>query len=169
MRYLRKHILIMMTRTNLPLIKAFRKTIHKLKNGASYQWGHMGACNCGNLAQEITQLSKGEIHQYAMQRHGDWYDQILEYCPSSGYPIDLMITKMLEAGLSLEDLQHLERLTDPKILRKIPKSRRDKMAKNNLEDVILYLETWLSLMEDEWADDQNIQFEFEQDLVESQV
>ncbi|WP_194776927.1 hypothetical protein [Pararhodonellum marinum] len=150
-----------MTRTSLPLIQAFRRTIHKLKHGASYQWGHMGACNCGNLAQEITQLTKGEIHQYAMQRHGDWYDQILEYCPGSGYPIDLMISKMLEAGLSLEDLQHLERLTDPKILREIPKSRRDKMVKNNVEDVILYLETWLHLLEEEWTKMQDVSIDFE--------
>ncbi|WP_342626366.1 hypothetical protein [Belliella baltica] len=61
-----------MARPSVELISAFRRTIDKLKNGAPYQWGHMGACNCGNLAQEITEFSKGEIHQDAMQRYGDW-------------------------------------------------------------------------------------------------
>ena len=33
------------------LIEALRKTAKKLEKGARYQWGHMGCCNCGNLAQ----------------------------------------------------------------------------------------------------------------------
>ncbi|UJP64372.1 hypothetical protein [Mongoliitalea daihaiensis] len=135
---------------SLKLIEAFRRTISKLKNNAPYQWGHMGACNCGNLAQELTQLSKSEIHQFAMQRSGDWNDQLLDYCPTSGYPMDLMISKMVEAGLSIDELKHLERLSDPKILQHIPFDRREKMEKNKKEDVILYMETWADLLENEW-------------------
>lgn len=73
-----------MARPNPELIAAIEKTIFKLSKGAPYQWVHMGACNCGNLAQELTKLSKAEIHSYAMQRYGDWSDQILEFCPTSG-------------------------------------------------------------------------------------
>ena len=43
------------------LIEAIRNTAKKLETGAPYQWGHMGSCNCGNLAQEITDLSEKEI------------------------------------------------------------------------------------------------------------
>lgn len=53
-----------MARPNPDLIAAIEKTILKLSKGAPYQWVHMGACNCGNLAQELTKLSKAEIHSY---------------------------------------------------------------------------------------------------------
>lgn len=111
-----------MARPNPELIAAIEKTILKLSKGAPYQWGHMGACNCGNLAQELTKLSKAEIHNYAMQRYGDWSDQILEFCPTSGPPMGLMIQKMIGCGLTLQDLSHLERLSDPEILATIPKN-----------------------------------------------
>ncbi|MFC0654794.1 hypothetical protein [Mongoliitalea lutea] len=139
-----------MAKISLKLIEAFRKTVKKLKNNAPYQWGHMGACNCGNLAQELTQLTKAEIHQFAMQKSGDWNDQLIDYCPTSGYPMDLMISKMTEAGLTIDELKHLERLSDPKILQKIPFERREKMEKNRKEDVILYMETWADILENEW-------------------
>lgn len=139
-----------MATVSAELIEAFRKTILKLKNNAPYQWGHMGACNCGNLAQEITQLTKAEIHLYAMEKHGDWNEQLIDYCPTSGYPMDLMISKMLEAGLTLDELKHLERLSDPKILANIPIEERQQLKKNNKEHVILYLETWVLILENEW-------------------
>ncbi len=139
-----------MATANPELIAAIEKSSLNLSKGFPYQWGHMGSCNCGNLAQELTKLSKGEIHSYAMQRYGDWNDQILEFCPSSGYPMDLMIQKMVYAGLTLEDLSHLERLSDPEILAMIPKSKRDNLCKNSREDVVLYMQNWAKLLRDNW-------------------
>jgi hypothetical protein len=149
-----------MAKANPRLIAAIEKTVAKLSNGAAYQWGHMGACNCGNLAQELTHFSKAEIHQYAMQRHGDWNEQLTDYCPTSGYPMDMMISKMLEHGLTLDDLAHLERLSDPLILSQIPKDRRDQMNKNNKEDVILYMETWANLLREKWVIENEPKLEF---------
>lgn len=137
------------------LILGIRKTIQRLKNGAPYQWGHMGACNCGNLAQELTKLTKGEIHTYAMQRHGDWNEQLIDYCPTSGYPMDLMVGKMLGTGLTLDDLMHLEKLSDPKILRLIPAEKRQQLSKNNKVDVILYFEVWVKYLEEKWFQSTN--------------
>ena len=139
-----------MAKVTPELIAAFRRTVSKLKKDAPYQWGHMGACNCGNLAQEITHLSKAEIHQFAMEKHGDWNEQLIDYCPTSGYPMDLMITKMVEAGLTLDELKHLEKLSDPKVLVHIPFEKRESLQKNRKEDVILYLETWTKILENEW-------------------
>lgn len=141
-----------MARSNPELIVAFRNTISKLKKGAPYQWGHMGACNCGNLAQELISLSKEEIHRYAMSKSGDWNEQLNDYCPTSGYPMDLMIGKLVEKGLSIEELKHLERLSDPKILAHIPLPRRNQLAKNNIHDLIFYMETWLELLENQWLE-----------------
>lgn len=148
-----------MAKANPRLIEAIEKTVAKLSNGAAYQWGHMGACNCGNLAQELTQFSKAEIHRYAMQKHGDWNEQILEYCPTSGYPIDLMISKMLDFGLTLEDLANLERLSDQEILNRIPKEKRDRINKNSRVDVILYMETWSKILREKWIIENEFQLE----------
>jgi hypothetical protein len=141
-----------MARSNPELIAAFRNTISKLKKGAPYQWGHMGACNCGNLAQELISISKEEIHRYAMSKSGDWNEQLNDYCPTSGYPMDLMIGKLVEKGLSIEELKHLEKLSDPKILACIPLPRRNQLTKNNIHDLIFYLETWLELLENQWLE-----------------
>ena len=140
---------------NPKLINALRKTILKLKDGSPYQWGHMGACNCGNLAQEITKLGKGEIHRHAMQRHGDWNEQLTDYCPTSGYPMDLMISKMIESGLSIDDLMHLENLSDPDILSQIPPEKRQHILRNSKDDVILYMGAWLKLLEKDWLNQQD--------------
>ncbi|MCH6234440.1 hypothetical protein [Cognataquiflexum rubidum] len=141
-----------MSRVSVELIDAVRKTIVKLKKGAPYQWGHMGACNCGNLAQELIQLTKEEIHRFAMEKSGDWNDQLIDYCPDSGYPMDLMIGKMLEKGLKINDLRHLEKLSDPNILRNLPSTKSRNLEKNILSDVILYFETWLEMLENQWIE-----------------
>lgn len=145
-----------MARPNPELIAAIERTISKLQQGASYQWGHMGACNCGNLAQELTYLSKAEIHRFAMQRHGDWNEQLIDYCPTSGYPMDLMVSKMLEYGLTIDDLSHLERLSDPIILARMEKDRRDQLNKNKREDVVFYLQVWANLLREKWLKEQEV-------------
>lgn len=141
-----------MAKATIEIISALEKTAKKIEAGGSYQWGHMGACNCGNLAQELTQLSKAEIHKYAMERHGDWTEQILEFCPTSGYPMDLMISKMLGFGFSLDDLKKLETLSDLKILAEMPKERRDQINKNSKVDVIYYMRTWALKLRNEWIE-----------------
>lgn len=49
----------------LALIGALRETAKRLEEGAQYAWGNHGSCNCGNLLQVITDLSKEEILTYA--------------------------------------------------------------------------------------------------------
>lgn len=137
-----------MATANPKLIQALRKTAKKLNEGASYQWGHMGACNCGNLAQELTTYTKAEIHAFAMERYGDWSQQILEFCPSSGYPMDLLIESLLKAGLTLDDLSNLEKLNDQEILKKLSEDRKY-LNHNKKEDVVLYMETWANMLEEQ--------------------
>jgi hypothetical protein len=56
-----------MAKTNTETIALLRKTAASIEKSPHYQWGHMGSCNCGFLAQEITRLSKDEIHACAMK------------------------------------------------------------------------------------------------------
>ena len=99
-----------MARANRQLIWALKKTAARLKQGVAYQWGHLGACNCGHLAQTLTDRSKREIHEAALARVGDWGEVSEKYCETSGMAIDTIITEMLGAGLALEDIEHLEKI-----------------------------------------------------------
>jgi hypothetical protein len=137
-----------MARVSVQLIEALRETAQRLAKGDSYQWGHMGSCNCGHLAQTITSHSKGAIHGAAMWRYGDWREQLRDYCPQSGLPLDEIIDQMLAFGLTREELAHLERLSHPAVLQRLPENR--KYLKHNLrDDVVLYLESWAAMLEDE--------------------
>jgi hypothetical protein len=136
-----------MAQPTLPVIQALRDTAQRLATQAPYQWGHMGSCNCGHLAQTVTHLTKAEIHARAMQRYGDWERQITDYCPTSGLPIDQTIDEMLALGFSRRDLAHLERISDPTIRAAIPFERRDALRYNQRDDVVFYLRTWADLLE----------------------
>lgn len=139
-----------MAKANIAVIRALRGTARRLQKGAPYQWGHMGSCNCGHLAQELTQLSKAEIHQRALQsRSGDWREQLNDYCPTSGLPMDGLIGELLNFGFDAEDLRHLERLSDPKVLAKLPPEKRQ-LRHNFREDVVTYLNAWALLLEEVW-------------------
>ncbi|WKZ61119.1 MAG: hypothetical protein QY309_06455 [Cyclobacteriaceae bacterium] len=135
-----------MAKASLQLVDALRKTARKLSQSSEYQWGHMGSCNCGFLAQEITRLNKAEIHRRAMERYGDWNEQLNDYCPTSGLPLDDVISEMIAFGFDADDLKHLERLSDPTILRTFPLEERN--LKHNIKsDVVRYLGAWANLLE----------------------
>ncbi|WP_040664978.1 hypothetical protein [Nafulsella turpanensis] len=143
-----------MARANPEIILALRRTAEKLYSGANYQWGHMGSCNCGHLAQEVTRRSKKEIHASALRsRSGDWNEQLIDYCPGSGLPMDEVIAEILAAGFDSKDLQYLERLNDPDILQLLPKGQRY-LRHNKREDVVLYLQLWAKALEDQWLEKQ---------------
>lgn len=138
-----------MAKPSIELIQALRNTASSLKQSKEYQWGHMGCCNCGFLAQEITRLSKGEIHSRAMNKYGDWNDQLNDYCPTSGLLMDDLITQMLNAGLDTDDLKHLEKLSDKSILTRLNNKNRH-LRHNIKDDVILYLMAWANMLEEQW-------------------
>ncbi|MBK0381332.1 hypothetical protein I5M32_00040 [Pedobacter sp. SD-b] len=136
-----------MAKVTIEIIRVLRKTASNLEKGSKYQWGHMGSCNCGNLAQVITNKSKAEIHKSAMRGHGDWNEQLIDYCPTSGLPIDHIIDEILALGFTRNDLSHLEKLSDPQVLKQLP--LEDRFLKHNVKkDVITYLETWANFLEE---------------------
>ncbi|HEX8575662.1 MAG TPA: hypothetical protein VF677_05150 [Flavobacterium sp.] len=135
-----------MATPSLRIIDALRKTAIQLENGHRYEWGHMGSCNCGNLAQTITSFSRAEIQKYALQKRGDWSEQLIEYCPTSGYPMDMIIEKMIEFGFTRQDLRHLELLSDTEILSSIPNGKH--LNRNVKADTITYIKAWADLLEE---------------------
>ena len=135
-----------MANPSIKIIDSLRKTAQQLENGNRYEWGHMGSCNCGNLAQTITTFSRAEIQKYALEKRGDWSEQLIDYCPTSGYPMDMIIEKMIDFGFSRQDLNHLEWLSDREILNEIGLEFLDRNLKAN---TILYLKTWANLIENQ--------------------
>lgn len=134
-----------MARVDTDVIKVLRDTAQHLQTSTIYQWGHMGSCNCGFLAQQVTRLDKAEIHRRAMQRYGDWNEQLNDYCPASGLPFDDVIAELLSTGFAIEDLKHLEKLSDPEILAELPPGRF--LQHNKRDDVVVYLKLWASSLE----------------------
>jgi hypothetical protein len=129
------------------VIVHLRSAAMRLQSENHYQWGHMGFCNCGYLAQEISGKQAQDIHKSALQKPGDWRDQLREYCPGSGLPMDEIIEIMEGAGFSVQDLINLERLDDGRVLQRIG---RGSLSHNRKQDVIDYLNAWASICEEEW-------------------
>lgn len=150
-----------MAKATPELIAALHRTLTSLRKSKQYQWGHMGGCNCGHLAQEITKLSRKEIHARALRsRSGDWNEQLIDYCPTSGLPMDEVISEMLTAGLDRQDLMHLEKLSDPKILKRLAEGEMP-LQHNKKSDVIIYIEAWTTLLEEQWLRQQTLTEETE--------
>lgn len=139
-----------MATPSLKIIEALRKTASQLETGHRYEWGHMGSCNCGNLAQTVTTFTRAEIQKYALEKRGDWSEQLVEYCPTSGYPMDMIIEKMIDFGFSKQDLRHLEWLSDTEILATINEKKH--LNRNLKSDTILYLKSWANLLENKLID-----------------
>jgi hypothetical protein len=136
-----------MARANRALIVALRATAAKLEAGAPYRWTHMGACNCGHLAQTITHLSAEDIRRHALERRGEWADQGIEYCSTSGYPMDAILSALFELGLSTDDLGQLERLTNPAVLRRLPEEVRRELSYRDRDHVVLYMRSFADMLE----------------------
>lgn len=140
-----------MAKAKIELIQALRNTAKTLAKNEAYQWGHMGSCNCGHLAQQVTKLSKSEIHSRAMEKYGDWNEQLNDYCPTSGLLMDDLITQMLDFGFDSDDLKHLEKLSDPTVLQQLPVNQRH-LKHNRRDDVVKYLHCWADLLESSLLD-----------------
>lgn len=132
------------------LVHSLRLAALRLRDGAEYRWSHYGMCNCGHLAQVVTGLDAKGLQQAAFGRPGDWGEQGRDYCPDSGLPMDVVVARMMAVGLEREDFRHLERLTHPHVLRRLPPGR--KLHHTQREDTILFLETWAELLEEKLSD-----------------
>ena len=141
-----------MTQLTLNLAGRLRETAERLRTGAPYRWTHQGRCNLGHLVQTVTGLAGADIHRLAIQSEGEWVDHAANYCETSGRPVDALLKDVMRCGVRLDEIADLERLADPRILRWLPASRRF-LDYRRRDDVVLYFETWASVLEAEhrWA------------------
>lgn len=132
----------------LALIGALRETAKRLEEGAQYAWGNHGSCNCGNLLQVITDLSKEEILTYAHTGIGEWTELAEEYCGVTDAPISLLLKKLQDTGLTPTDIHNLEYLEDRAVLNALPGGFRW-LKRNQRADVILYFRTYADILEEQ--------------------
>lgn len=141
-----------MAKPSIKLVNALRETAIRLRNGAHYAWGHHGACNCGNLLQVLTPLTENEILRYAHTGIGEWTELSEEYCSVTNAPVNLLLSRLQQAGLTPTDVHHIEYLTDKEVLRQLPGGFRW-LRRNVREDVILYFEAFANLLEEKLLDE----------------
>ncbi len=134
-----------MARPTVQLVRALRSTAQRLDSGSAYKWSHFGQCNCGNLAQTITSLTPEQVYRAAFERAGDWGQQALEFCPTSGYPIDFVLARLFSIGVEQEDVRHLERLTDARVLKRLGVLE---LAHNQRDNVVRYMRAWADILEE---------------------
>lgn len=133
------------------LVRALRRAAARIESGAGYRWSNFGMCNCGHLVQSLTTLTPEQIHRIGFAGTGDWGRQARDYCSTSGYPMDWLLGRLFEAGLTAEDVHHLERLSGPEVLARLPAERRP-LAHHRAADVVVYLRAWADLLEAELSD-----------------
>jgi hypothetical protein len=137
-----------MSHPNLKLVAVLRQAAQNLRNGADYAWGHHGSCNCGHILQVVTHLTKQEILSHAQTIHGEWSEISEEYCGVTDAPAYLLISKLEKLGLTPTDIHNLEYLEDRNVLENLPGGFRW-LKRNVREDVVVYFETFASVLEDE--------------------
>jgi len=147
-----------MAHPNIQLVEALRNTAKRLRDGAYYAWGHHGGCNCGNLLQVITSMTKEEILAYAHTGIGEWTEIAEDYCVVTGAPAYLMITKLEALGLTVTDIHNLEYLEDREVLNYLPSGFRW-LKRNVREDVIEYFEAFAIMLEEKMLRKININYE----------
>jgi hypothetical protein len=136
-----------MAHPNSALIEGLRTAAAGLVNGNYYAWGHHGACNCGHLLQATTQLTKEEIVTYAHTGIGEWTELAQENCAVTDAPINLLLTKLQQLGLTPTDIHNIEYLEDREVLNRLPGGFRW-LKRNVRTDVILYFETMANMLEE---------------------
>lgn len=129
------------------LVEALRETARRLRDGAAYAWGNHGSCNCGNLLQVVTKLSKEDILRHAHSGTGEWTELAEDYCGVTNAPVDLMISHLQNLGLTPTDIHNLEYLEDKQVLHNLPGGFRW-LKRNQREDVIVYFETFADMLEE---------------------
>ncbi len=137
-----------MAQSNPTLIKTLRETAQRLKNGAHYEWGHMGRCNCGHLVQTITDMSDHQIVRSIDFELDEWTEHAKLYCNGSGHKVDDLFHTLETIGFNYQDVINLEYLSDQDVLEALPQGKRY-LRRNDIEDVTLYMETLADILEDE--------------------
>ena len=131
-----------------PIVHLLRQTADRLDEGARYEWGHMGRCNCGHLVQTLTALSDREISRAVDYQLNEWTEYAKDYCPNTGSAVEDLFRTLAEVGFTHTDVMRLETLTDPRVVAALGRQGQH-LRKNWAPDVSLYMRTLADVIESE--------------------
>ncbi len=136
-----------MAKSNPELICALRETAERLSDGAKYEWGHMGRCNCGHLVQTVTQMTDHEIAKSIDFQLDEWSEFAKDYCQGTGEKVEDLFTTLNQIGFDYQDVIHLENLSDKRVLDRLKGGRRY-LQRNQVKDVTEYMVTLADILEE---------------------
>ncbi|MCX7936957.1 MAG: hypothetical protein N2971_04545 [Chlorobi bacterium] len=148
------------------LASALRDAATAIERGAPYEWGHVGRCNVGHVVQRLARMTDREIFAAFERTLDQWREHAETYfdaavgdeplatteapsdvCSTSRASIESIYRLFHAAGFDAEDIGHLEFLSDPEVLARIPPERRSQLRRNNPADVALYMRTLAQMLE----------------------
>lgn len=109
------------------LINSLNIAIKSLQNDTVlYEWNKQSSCNAGIVAQavldktpeELTEMRKSIFKIIPDEIEKTWKNAVKYGCSVTGKSMFEIITQLSEAGLTKEDIVHLEYLENPAILEK---------------------------------------------------
>jgi hypothetical protein len=83
---------------------------------------------------------------YAQTGIGEWTELASDYCGVTDAPVDLLLSKLIEVGLTPSDIHNLEYLDNRDVLENLPGGFRW-LKRNERNDVIVYFETFADMLE----------------------
>ena len=134
-----------MSKSNPNLVNALRETADRLQDGAKYEWGHMGRCNCGHLVQTITDMTDYEIVKSIDFELAEWTEHAKDYCTAGGHKVDDLFVALQKVGFGYQDVIHLENLSDERVLERLAGGKRY-LQRNCVDDVTLYMHTLADML-----------------------
>lgn len=133
-----------------PIVDLLRKTAERLDDGARYEWGHMGRCNCGHLVQTLTDMTDRQIAEKVEHQLDEWSEHAKVYCTQTGTPVEELFRALEEVGFSHRDVVALEYLSDNRVRSRLGEQGR-RLRRNHAPDVSLYMRTLADVIETEHA------------------
>ncbi|MEO0481245.1 MAG: hypothetical protein AAF196_17390 [Planctomycetota bacterium] len=129
------------------LARALRTTAERLEKGVRYEWGHVGRCNCGHVVQTLTDLDSTQIYRAFGQELTEWSEHARAFCETSNTEVEGLFRTLHEAGLTHQDVLHLEYLSDPAVLRRLGSANLE-LRRNDPSDAARYLRALADLREE---------------------
>lgn len=99
------------------LADALRNAVTEIKAG-KYCWADASRCNCGVVAQQLLGCNSVQLHQKMRSEDivGSWGIRCRDrMCSSTGQPLGVVLDRLVEAGMSYNDIADLEMINNPDI------------------------------------------------------
>jgi len=125
------------------LITALRMTAKAIENKTfNYGFYRANTCNCGALVCALKGITPDDLH---IPGAGYWSARVSKFCPISGIPTHELFRELIGYGLTPESIVHLENLSDPEVLARMPKLLFG-YRRSSRKSVVLYMRTWADLL-----------------------